>query len=461
VDAVTKAFVLLWRILFYRPLIVVMLLVVYSVAALLLVTVDSPKKGLAVMSLAAFATLGLSAVLTERISRHALQARAIGLPNHAQIMRRVQVCFLVMFVAAPAALADILGANPLAALAGLVIATAAGVALATFGGVWIVLLPFLGRVLPLGEWAGLPPVQALVTGLGGFVIWRWFELPAKMERVSTPASVRLADATHERLERARPAEDSSREDEQSRIPPEELLAGEAAVDLNSGRRLSAVLALGFGYSVGIRWRALSYGAGISIAFMAALNLLYGSRHAVAAYTLVTGACCVAVVGQLQGLLQRWMRTSAEQALLQLAPKWPDARQIKRAVIETTIVVQHGGIAVWIASSTTAALAGWIGSMELFCGGVAILGTSLAFSGAAWAVLSYRRIREWQFSTIALVLIVCAGAVTVVFGTPVATRSGIVGLAMMLIPPALALAAYCLAPLRFPLNVDARVLKVTQ
>lgn len=33
--------------------------------------------------------------------------------------------------------------------------------------------------------------------------------------------------------------------------------------------------------------------------------------------------------------------------------------------------------------------------------------------------------------------------------------------MMLIPPALALAAYCLAPLRFPLNVDARVLKVTQ
>jgi hypothetical protein len=117
--------------------------------------------------------------------------------------------------------------------------------------------------------------------------------------------------------------------------------------------------------------------------------------------------------------------------------------------------------VWIASSAVAALAGWIGSMELFCGGVAILGTSLAFSGAAWAVLSYRRIREWQFSTIALVLIVCAGAATVVFGTPVATRSGMVGVAMMLIPPALALAAYCLAPLRFPLNVDVRVLKVTQ
>ena len=458
----TKALVLLWRILFYRPLVVVMLLVVYAVAALLLVTVDAPQKGFAFMTMAAFATLGLSAVLTERILHHAFHARAIALPNHALIIRRVQVCFLVMFVAAPAVVAGILGANPLAALAGLVTATAVGVALVAYRAVWLVLVPFLGRVLPLGEWAGLPPVQALATGLGGYVIWRWFELPQKMERESTPAGVQLADARHERLERAEPAEDSSREDEQSGIPPEEeMLTGEAAVDLDSGRRLAAVLAVGFGYSVGIRWRALSYGAGISIAFMAALNVLYGSRHSVAAYVFVTGACCIAVVARLQGLLQRWMRTSVEQALLQLAPKWPDARQIKRAVIETTIVVQRGGIAVWMASSATAVLAGWIGSMELLCGGVAILGTSLAFSGAAWAVLSYRRIREWQFSTIALVLIVCAGAVTVVFGTPIATRSGMVGVAMMLIPPALALVAYCLAPLRFPLNVDARVLKVTQ
>ena len=457
----TKALVLLWRILFYRPLIVVMLLVVYSVAALLLVTVDSSKKGFAVMIMAAFATLGLSAVLTERILRHSLHARAIGLPNHAQIMRQLQLCFLVMFVGTPVALAGILGANPLAALAGLVTATAVGVALVSYRAVWLVLVPLVGRVLPLGEWAALPPVQALATGFGGYVIWRWFELPQKMEQERTPAGLQLADATHERLERAEPAEDSSREDEQSGIPPKELLIGEAAVDLDSGRRLSTVLAVGFGYSVGTRWRALSYGAGISIAFMAALNVLYGSQHAVAAYVFVTGACCIEVVGRLQGLLQRWMRTPAEQALLQLAPKRPDPRKIKRAVIETTIVVQYGGIAVWLASSATAALAGWIGSMELFCGGVAILGTSLAFSGVAWAVFSFRRIREWQFSTIALVLIVFAGAATVVFGTPIATRSGMVGVAMMLIPPALALAAYCLAPLRFPLNVDARVLKVTQ
>lgn len=163
----TKGLVLLWRILFYRPLIIVMLLVVYSVAALLLVTVDSSKKGLAVMIMAAFATVGLSAVLTERILRHAFHARAIGLPNHAQIIRRVQVWFLVMFVGTPAVLGGILGANPLAALAGLVTATAVGVALVAYRAVWLILVPFLGRVLPLGEWAGLPPVQALAIGLGG------------------------------------------------------------------------------------------------------------------------------------------------------------------------------------------------------------------------------------------------------------------------------------------------------
>lgn len=453
----TEALVLLWRVLFYRPLIVVMLLVVYSVAALLLVTVDSPKKGLAVATMAAFAATGLTAVLTERISRYSLQASAIGLPDHTRVMRRVQGCFLVLFVAAPAALASVLGANPLAALAALATATAAGVALAAYGAVWLILVPFLGKVLPLGMWAELPPVQALATGVSGYLIWRWFELPQRMERAGIFASPRLADATHEQLKRTGPSEDSSIDDEHSAIGPNALLTGAVAVDLDSGRRLSAILALGFGYSVGITWRALLYGAGISIAVLAAWSVLHGSQPTFLAYGIVTAACCFAVVGRLQGLLQRWMRTSTEQALLQLAPLWPEARRIKRAVIETTILVQRGSIAVWIASSAAAALLGWIGSLELLWGGVAVLGTSLAFSGAAWAVLTHRRIREWHLSTIAIVLTVCAGAVAILFGASIATRSGMVGVAMMFIPPTFALAAYFLTPLRFPLNVDARVL----
>ena len=156
-----------------------------------------------------------------------------------------------------------------------------------------------------------------------------------------------------------------------------------------------------------------------------------------------------------------MRTTTEQALLQLAPRWPEARRIKRAVIETTILVQRGSIVVWIASSAAATRLGWIGSVQLSWGGVAVLGTSLAFSGAAWAVLAHRRIREWHLTTIAIVLTVCAGATVLLFGASIATRSGMVGVAMMFVPPSLALAAYFLMPLRFPLDVDVRALRAGQ
>jgi hypothetical protein len=455
VDAVTQALLLLWRVLFYRPLILVLLLLIYSVAALLLVTIDSPKKGLAVAIMAAFAAVGLSALLTERISHYSLQASTIGLPDHARVMRRVQGCFLVLFVAAPVALACILGANPLAALAALSTATAAGVALAANRAVWLVLIPILGKAVPLEMWVQPAPVQALATGLSGYLIWRWFELPQKVERAGSLAPSRFADATHEQLERTNQGDDSAI-GEHSPTPADDPLIDAVAADLEAGRRLSAILALGFGYSVGIAWRALLYGAGIAIAVLAAWRVLHGSKPAVLAYAIVTAMCCFAVVGRLQGLLQRWMHTFTEQALLHLAPRWPDARRIKRAVIGSTMLVQRGSIAVWMVSSAVAALLGWIGSVELVWGVLAVLGTSLAFSGAAWAVLAHRRISEWHFTTIAIVVIVCAGAATFLFGAPIATRSWLCGVAMMFIPPALALAVYCLTPLRFPLDVDAHL-----
>jgi hypothetical protein len=434
-----------------------MLLLVYTVGALLLVMIDSPKKGLAVAIIAAFAATGLSALLTERIARFSYQASAIGLPDHARAMRRVQACFLGLFVGAPAALGCMFGANPLAALAALATATAAGVAIASYGAVWLVLVPLLGKVLPVGVWAALPPVQAIATGVSGYLIWRWFDLPQKMERAGTFASAQLADATHEQLKRMRPFEESSIDDEHSALPTNDRVSDAVAADLDSGQRLAAILAVGFGYSVRIKGRALLQGAGISIAALAAWSVLHGSQPVAAAYGFITFVCCIGIVSQLQRLLQRWMRTSTEQALLHLGPRWPEGSRIKRAVIETTLLVQRGSIAVWVVSSVVAELIGWIGSADLLSGSIAVLGTSLAFSGAAWAVLAHRRIREWHLTTIAIVLTVYAGAATLLFGAPMAIRSWVVGVALMFVPPALALVAYLLTPLRFPLNVDVRAL----
>jgi hypothetical protein len=445
---VTRGLIVLCRILFYRPLILVMILLVYGVAVLLCVAVDSPKRGIGVALMAAFAAGGLAALLTERISRYSIQAGMIGLPDHTRVMRRAQGCFLVVFVAAPVVPAFALGANPLAAVAALATATAAGLVFASYGGIWFLLAAFGSRLLPLGEWAQLAPVQALATAISGYFIWRWFDLPRKTERTAALIQVRLADARHERRERHYESADDTLED------GDNSPSNAVPADIASGTRFSAVLAHGFGYSVGLSRRNLLRSIGIAAAALAAWKILHGAKPAALAYLLVTGLCCLGLVARLQVVSQRWMRTSTEQALLQLAPKWPEARAIKCAVIATTLLVQRASIIVWLLSSVAAVLLNSIGSEELLWGLVAVMGTSLAFSGAILAVLARRRIREWHFSTILIVLIVGAGAVTIIFGAATAPRYWMAGIAMMCIPPALALAAYSWAPLRFPLNVDA-------
>jgi hypothetical protein len=282
----------------------------------------------------------------------------------------------------------------------------------------------------------------LATALSAYVIWRWFDLPQKMEETGALARPRLADARHETAEHTEPLADS--------------VTDPASVDLESGR-FSAVFAFGFGYSIRIEWRPLLYGGIISIALLAAWRVLHGSKPMVLAYGIVTAVYCFAIVGRLQGLLQRWMQTPAEQALLLLAPKCPDAPQIKRAVIGTTMLVQRGSVAVWLTLSLVATLMGLIESVEFLWGIVAVLGISLAFSGATWAVLAHHRIREWHLTTIAIVVTVCGGAAIILFEASMPARSWMIGAAMMALPPALALTTYLLAPLRFPLNVDPRTL----
>ncbi len=121
---------------------------------------------------AGFATIGLAAVLTERIARHSLQAGLLGLPNHARIMHLVQSWFLALFVVVPTVAASAFGASPLTAGAALTAAAALGIFLATYRAFWLVALPLLGKVVPLGDWLMLAPVQAVITGLSAWLLWR-------------------------------------------------------------------------------------------------------------------------------------------------------------------------------------------------------------------------------------------------------------------------------------------------
>jgi hypothetical protein len=460
-DAMIVALLVLLRLLLYRPMIFVMLLLVYAVPASLLFTADTRRAeaGLAIAAVAAFAAGALTALLTDRIKAHSLQAGAIGLPDHSHVIRRVQACFLVLFAAMPAAVACVLGAEPLATIAALAAATAAGILIGGYrAGGWLLLVPVLGKVFPLADWAALPAVQALATSVGAYVIWSWFELPSKVERTGALAGSRLADARHERSGRLTEPKDSTLIGESVSSTCAESLLAPSSTDTEGDRRLPTVLALGLGYSLRIDWRRVLYGAGIAIVVLAGWRALDTSKPTLPPYLIITGFCCVALMGRLQAVLQRWKQTANEQALLCLTPGWPEARSIKRAVLWCTLTIQRGSIAVWAAVSAVATLLGWIDKTVLLAGVLAILGTSCAFSGAVWAVLAHRRVREWHYSTIVSALSAGAGALTIFFGSPALNHPlAAGGAALMIAPPALGLAWYALAPLRMPINVDTRAL----
>jgi hypothetical protein len=451
---VKRAVVLLCRMLFNRPLIVVLLLLLYGVVVLLVTIIDSPKKAIGVLLMSAFATAGLTALLSERISRYSSQASVLALPNHARVMRDVQSLFLAVFVGLPIALSTILGINVLITIATLSTATAIGIIVASSGGIWLFLVIILSKVLPLGEWALLPPAQALAVVASSYLIWRWFGVSLRAEQMSL-MSFRRADARHEQVSIARQCAGT----EGSEHAGDWALAKMEAVTSHlKSDRIADALSLGFGYSTRLSWRGVWIGARIGFALQAVWLQFHGSHPRFIAYALVTAFCCLSLLGKLQGLIQRFLHTTAEQAVLALMPRWPDPPRIKRAIVATTLRVQRGGFLVWGISSLAEAAFGWLGADELLGGSVAILATSLALSGVIWAQLARRRIREWQFTSICIVLIVWIGAASIFFGISIGQRYWIGGLAAMLLPPALALVSYAIAPLRFPLQVDVSALK---
>jgi hypothetical protein len=444
VDAVNIGLRLLLRLMFHRPLVIVLLVIVYLTGAFLVFVVDSDKRAVVIATIGAFATVGLSSVLTERIARFSLVAGSLGLPGHAFHMRQVQCWFLALFVAVPAAAAALMGMAPLTAAALFSAATAAGVVLSTYGAIWIVVVPIVARIRSVESWIQSPVVQTLAIAASGWLFWRWFALAARAERAGGFMPALLADADHERPE------------PQAENKQQAQFNEAAGLD---GRRMPAtLLAAGLGYPAGTSWRGVLYGSLTAVVMLFAWRLYRGPRPDIAGYAIVTAACCLALVGRLQAILHRWMRTPIEQSLLRLAPRWPEERAIKRAVLKTLLMVQRGGAAAWTAISVVALTVGWIGTSDLLIGGLGVLGTSLAFTGSVLATLARRRVREMNLSTVALVLTVAIGTTLVLFGDPMGSSHVAIGLVMMAAPPLLALAWYLGAPLRLPLNVDARALK---
>lgn len=446
----------MWRLLFYRPMILVLLLLFYAASALLIVKFGANKGAVGAALLAAFAVGGLAAVLTERIVRFSREASIIALPDHARAMRSVQIGFLGIFAAAPAVLAILVGAPPLGAVAAVAVATSAGIVFASYRGIAILLLMLGAQMLPRTPWVHLPAVQALGVAASGLVLWQWFDLPRKIERGAGFENTKLADARHERRHRSVPTQDMMRPEA---LPGARALAVQPGAEgLHGDRHVPALLAVGLGYGIKTNWRGKLYGFGVALAVLAAWQLLHRQTRNPLAYTCVTAVCCMSMVAHLQHILRRWLGSAHEQALLWLAPQWPAPRLIKRAFIASTLRVQLGTVAIWASASLAAGVLGWIDGPEIYLGSCAMLATSLAFTAAAWAVLAQRRVRETNLPTILCALTVGVGTVLAISAHQGLNIALFIGIVLMMGPPVVAFAWYTLAPLRFPVNVDPRVLQ---
>jgi hypothetical protein len=450
------AWLTMWSLLLRRAVVTVLLFAVLLVTGLLLLTVQSDKRGIVVAVMSAFSAGGLAAVITERIARYSFAAGSLGLPDHTRVMRRVQTLFLLIFVAVPALIADIVGMEPLPGIALLMTAAAGGIAISTYGALWIILIPILGRVTPLSEWLFLPITQLIALVASALVIYRWSDLPRNCERTGGLAPALLADAAHER------DDPLPEEGEQSRSAGAvrnsttlDKLVERATAGIQIGRDVPSALAFGLGYSVDTVWRGVGRGTAIGIGILIVWHAIRGYRPEVVAYSILSAMCCITLVGRLQGILSRWMRTREEQAILRMTQVWPEAGRVKKAILESTFIVQRGSLTVWAAISMAAWTIGWLDSFSLFVSATALVAVSLAFSGSLWATFARKQVREWQLSSILIVTIVGAGAVTVAFGS---LHYQAIGALMMVVPPALALTWYLKAPLRVPMNVSPRALR---
>jgi hypothetical protein len=449
---------LLWRVLFYRPLILVLLILVYAVGTLLAFMVGLDKSGPVSAMTAALAAGGLAAVMTRRLTRFSRDAGMIGLPEHARLLRRAQIAFLVIFAATPAIVSMFLGASLLGAVAVISAATGFGILVAMYPSIWILLI-FFGneQIVPLSKWARYPIVQALAVAASALLLWWWFDLPAKAETVGGGADARYSDARHERRNRSARVQDLIRQEGPSGEVTAVPLQRVNEENLPVARDISKILALGLGYSIKPNWRNVLYGIGAAVAALAIWKLLHRQTSNPLAYTCVTAVSCFSVMGALQRILRRWKSTEHEQSLLRLTPMWPQSRRIKQAYIETTLIVQCGTMVAWASASVLGLALGLIDGRNIYLGFVAMLATSSAFTASAWTLLAQRRIYEINLPTIIFVVMVGVGTAMVLSSPHGVNDGSLLGIFLIAAPPAAALTWYSLSPLRFPVNVDPRAL----
>src|SRR5271155_2814584 len=101
-DAVNRYWQILRALVLTRTLVVVMLGLFYVLAAFLFVVLDPDKRASVIAVMSAIPAGGFFALAAERIVSCSIAAGSLGIPAHAEHLRRAQVYMMGIFIVVPA-----------------------------------------------------------------------------------------------------------------------------------------------------------------------------------------------------------------------------------------------------------------------------------------------------------------------------------------------------------------------
>jgi hypothetical protein len=458
-DAVRRLCRVLLELLIRRPAIACVLSLFYVFGALATGAMGR-KSGLFIAIMSAIPAAGLCAIATERLVRYAASAGILGIPRHAETLRSGQFALFLLLVVLPWLVAIGHGA-PFLGAAALLLGGAAGGTLLVGRGLLVALLVpavwVINAVFGSPErWLAWPPAQYLVVAASLAALWRWVQLPTRVEFAAPRVQVAYSDAGHEESEaemaaaaNMNPAQIAQAETRQ------DAYVAKAVSGVAAGRLSPAGLALGLGFSSGTAWRAVAISAGLGLLVVTAAREHFLLRQPQTMYIILCLLSSFLALGRVSTIAQWWKRSSSEQGLLLLTPRWPSRESLKRVFLVTMIRVQVGSVVGWTAISAVLLGLGWIDLSEVAYGALYLLVTSLVACSYLWVALGSREVKEWQLSAIANALFAVTGVVLFQFGSSLGTLYRVAGAAAFLVPSLISFAIFRLHPLQFPSIAKSR------
>jgi hypothetical protein len=460
-DAVKRLCRVLLELLIRRPVVACVLSLFYVFGGLMTGVTDvGPKRGLFIAIMSAIPAAGLCAIATERLARYAASAGTLGIPRHAETLRAAQIAIFLLLVVLPWLVAIDHGAPWLGAAALLLGAAAAGTLLVGRGLLVALLIPTVwvmnAKFGPPEHWLAWPAVHYLVVAGSVAAFWRWAKLPTSIESAAPTIQVAYSDAGHEESEVDMAVAANVKPEEMAEVERrQEAYVAKAVRGVADGRLSSAGLALGLGFWSGTAWRGVVISAVLGLFVVTAAREHFLLRQPHTMYILLCLLAAFLALSRVSTIAQWWKRTSAEQGLLLLTPRWPSRQTLKGIFLVSMFRVQVGCAVGWIAISAVLLGLGWIDLNEVAYGALYVVATSLVACSYLWVALGSREVKEWQLSAIITALLTVTGVVVFQFGSPLGMPYRVAGAVAFLVPSLISFAIFRSRPLQFPANPRPR------